>query len=172
MAGFRAQSKWCRDFLAPQQSSNSFVVAGLLPDGKSFADDGLRYCAVRVVRDCVAHQHAGIGAAVVGDGGAAVGSHHVGVEVDEPLAGDGSAGCAHAVRGVAGGATEAGVDVVAVLDPACVLHDLIGQVVAFATERVGPNDTEVGIGKQVGDQSAGSWGLAELVIPLQNVGPL
>ena len=142
------------------------------PNGEAPAEGGLGYCAIGIVRDGMTDEHAGVGGAIVGDGDAAVGRHDVGVEVDEPFAADGSAGSAHTVRGVTGGTTEAGVDVAAVLIPACVLHDLVGQVMAFSAEGVRPIHTQVRIGKLIGDQSAWCRGLAELVIPLEDVRPL
>src|SRR5215472_15458056 len=58
------------------------------------------------VRMAVAHQRTGVGTAAVCYGARAVGRHHVQIEIDQTLAADGSAGRAHAVRGVAHRTTE------------------------------------------------------------------
>lgn len=101
---------------------------------------GGRNAAIGVVCGQVTDQHAGVRDTVVGDGKAAVWRHHVDIEVDEPLAGDGSARSSHAVSRVAGGAAEAGADVVAVLIPARVLHDLVREIVTLAAQGVRPVD--------------------------------
>ena len=77
------------------------------------------------MRNLVAHQYAAIRGAIVGDGKAAIRSHDVQVKINQTLAADASASRSHAVRGVAGGTGEAGVDVAAVLIPTGVLHNLV-----------------------------------------------
>lgn len=108
------------------------------PDDPSHA--GCRNAAIGVVRGQVTDQDASVRGTVVGDGKAAVRRHYVDIEVDKPLAGDGSTRSSHAVSGVAGGAAEAGADVVAVLIPTRVLHDLVRQVVTLAAQSIGPVD--------------------------------
>lgn len=83
----------------------------------------------------MAHQRAGVRGAGVGDRRASIRSDHVDVEVHQTLAGDGSASCAHAVGGMANRAGEAGVDVTAVVVPACIGDDVV-KVVALAAHGV------------------------------------
>src|SRR5271166_1784342 len=82
--------------------------------------------AVGVVRDLVTSQCASIRGTVVGNGKAAIRGHDIQVKIHKAFAADGSAGGSDAMGGVAGGTTEAGIDVTAVLIPAGILHNLVG----------------------------------------------
>ena len=75
--------------------------------------------------------------------------------------------------GVADGASETGSDVIVVLIPACVLHDLVGEVVAFSAQCVGSGDAHVGRieGENCSSWVCGSAGLAELIAPLEDMCP-
>ncbi len=128
-----------------------------------------RYGAIGVVRDLVAHQRAGIRPAIVGNGRAVIFSHHVGIEVHEPLAGDSGRNRSHAVGCMAGGATESILrDVQAVLRET-VIGNHVAQVVTLAAHRVGSSDGEIGVGEEVGDEPARRSSLAELIVAFQNV---
>ena len=105
--------------------------------------------AVGIVRRSMTHEHACIRRAIVRDGSAAPRGHDIYVEVNQPLAGDGSTGRSHAVRSMTNGAAKTGVDVVAMVIPARVFYDLIGQVVALGAQGVRPVHAQVGILKQI-----------------------
>lgn len=53
------------------------------------------------MRGLVTYQRACIGRAVVGDGRGSILSHHVDIEIHQPLASNGWGSCAHPVGGVA-----------------------------------------------------------------------
>lgn len=73
------------------------------------------------------------------------------------------------MRSVADGAGEAVLrNVEAVLRPAGVGHDVI-QIVAFRAHRVRPLRADIGRWKRVRDRATGRGGLAELIIPFQDV---
>ena len=116
-------------------------------------------------------QHAGVRCAIVGDGQSGIGCDDVDIEVDQPFATDGSAGGAHAMGGVADRAAEPGADVVAVMIPACVLHNLVAQVVAFLAESVGANGAQIGRWKENGNGLAGQRRLTHLVAAFENMCP-
>lgn len=84
--------------------------------------------------------------ATVGNRRRAVGSDHGQVKVDEALAGNSGARRTHAVRGMAGGATETRIDVQGMLREARIGHDL-SQIVAFPAERVGTINAKIRRGK-------------------------
>ena len=107
---------------------------------------------------------------VVGED-AAICSHDIQVEVDQPLTADGAAGGTHAVRCVAGGTTEAVANVPVVLTPTGVLDDLVAQIMALAAQAVGSNHAQIGVGKEIGNQLTRTGGMAEFIATLQNVGP-
>src|SRR5208282_1581479 len=96
---------------------------------------------------------------------------HIEVKVYEALSGDGSAGAAHPVAGVAGGAGKAVVDVAGMLSEGGIGND-VGEVVALSAQGIGADDAEIRTGKEIDDQQTGSGGLAELVAAFENVRPL
>ena len=128
--------------------------------------------AIGIVRKTVAYQGAGIQGAVVRNRKRVIRGHDIHVEIDQPFAGEVGACSAHAVGGVAYRTAKACIDVGAVLVPARVLQNLICYIVAFTAQRIRPVDARVGIGKEIADQLAWCGRLAELILALQNVGPL
>lgn len=98
----------------------------------------------------VAGERARIGRVRIRDRRCAIRSDDVGVKIDESLAGDGSAGASHAMRGVAGGARETVVDVPRVFTETRVGHDL-SQAVALFAESVRTVDAKIRVGKEIGD---------------------
>ncbi len=123
------------------------------------------------MRVIVAGESAGIGRVRIRDRRCAIRSDDVGVEIDEALAGDGSAGASHAVSGVASGARETIVEMTGMLGEAGIRHDL-SEAVALPAESVRPVDAEIRVGEKIGDQLAGCRGLAEFVTALEDVRPL
>lgn len=147
------------------------VLPSLAMQARGPADGRRRYTAVGIMSDPVAGQRAAVRGAVIGDGQRAVGCDHVDIEIDQPLATDRSACGSHAVRSMAGGAAETGVDVIIMVVPAGVLHDLVLQIMALAAKRIRPVYAQVGIRKQVRDELTGHGGLAELIAAFENVCP-
>ena len=142
----------------------------LLLDAGALHQQGL-HRAIGIVHGFVADQRACIGGAVVGDGHASVRSHNLQVEIDQPLAGDVSAPRSHAVRGMTGGTSEAGVDVAGVLSPTRILDDLVRQIMALAAHRIGAIDAEIGRGIEVRNALPGARRLTEFVAALQQMVP-
>lgn len=117
----------------------------------------------------MARQRAGVRRSRVGDGGSLILPDDTDIEIHQPLAGDGGVDRAYAMRSVADGAGEAVLrNVEAVLRPTGIRHDVI-QIVAFRTHRVGPLRADVGRWKRVRDRATGCGGLAELIIPFQDM---
>jgi len=85
---------------------------------------------IRIMRGIVTGQRASIGSLVVGDRGAAIWSHHVGVEADQPLARGIRNATPDPVPRVAGRATESCIDVLGMLRKTRILQH-IGKIVAL-----------------------------------------
>lgn len=119
----------------------------------------------------VADETAGICGPRIGDRGAAVRGDYVDIEVDQPLSADGPTVAAHAVGGMAGGASEAVIDVAGMLRKTGIRYH-ITQIMAFSTESIRTISAEVRIGKKIRDQLPRRRSLAEFVTPLQDVRPL
>ena len=98
----------------------------------------------------VTGQRARVGSLVVGDRGAGIRSHDVGVEADQPLARGIRNAIPDAVPRVAGGATESCIDVLGVFRKTRILQHT-GEIVALPAQRIGTIHAEIWIGKQVGD---------------------
>ena len=95
-----------------------------LPFANTPANRSRANCAIGIVRLSVALKHTGIASRAVGESDGLgrhevrIGRHNIGVEVDHPLAGDAGIGSSHAVRGVAGRATESVGQMIDVAAPA------------------------------------------------------
>src|SRR6266513_234602 len=116
----------------------------------------------------VTRQAAGIRSSVVGNRRARVRRHNISVEVDQPLTGNTAVLATHAVRGVAGGAGKAIINMTRVLTEAGVRENLI-QVVALGAQRIRAVHGQIRTRKQVGDQLPRRWSLAEFIVTLQQV---
>ena len=128
-----------------------------------------RYRAIGIVGGIMARQRAGVRRSRVGNGRCLILPDDSDIEIHEPLAGDGGVDCTHAMRSVADRAREAVLrNVEAVLRPAGIGHDVI-QIVAFRAHRVRPLRADIGRRKRVRDRATGRGGLAELIIPFQDV---
>src|SRR5208283_3905547 len=103
------------------------------------------------VRMAVTGQSTGIRGMTVRNWCSTVRCNYVDIEVHQPLTRNVRAGSAHSVPGVAGGTSEAVVDVPAVLGEARVRND-DAQIVALAAQPVRAIHAEIGVGKQVGDE--------------------
>ena len=142
-----------------------------LTDAEGFSRAGSRLELMGVI---VANQAAGVGGAVVRDGGAAVGGDDVGIKIHQALAGNSPRLRAHAVARVAYRAREAILpNVAGVLAEAGVIHDLI-QVMALGAQSIGAAadatlGAQVRVRKQVGNELTRDWRLAELIPALQNM---
>lgn len=118
----------------------------------------------------VAGQAARVAGPRIGNGSGSIGGDHIDIKVDEALAGDCSVDAAHAVRGMAGRAGEAVVNVPGVFAETGVGHDLVW-IVALRTKSKRSIYAEVRRGKKIGNELAGSGSLAELVAAFQDVRP-
>lgn len=118
----------------------------------------------------VAGKAAGIRSPGIRDGGRSIGCDDVRVKIDEPLAGDGSAGAAHAVGGVAGRAGETVVQMASMFAEAGICHDLT-QVMALSAKGVRSVNAKVRAGKKIGDQLARGRGLAQLIAAFEDMRP-
>ncbi len=117
----------------------------------------------------MARQRASVRRSRIGNGRSLILPDDTDIEIHEPLAGDGGVDRAHAMRSVADGAGEAVLrNVEAVLRPTGIGHDAI-QIVAFRAHRVRPLRADIGRWKRVRDRATGYGGLAELIIPFQDV---
>ena len=91
----------------------------------------------------------GLGCVLECNRGRSIGSHNIGVEVDQSLAADSCAGSAHSVRGVARGAGKpVGAHVRGMACPRSRGEYQI-QIVALRAHGIGPIHREIGTGKQV-----------------------
>lgn len=118
----------------------------------------------------VAGQDARVAAAIVGNRGAVVLSHYVGVKVHEALPGNTRGNRAHSVRRMADRAGKTILrDVVAVLEKTGVCNH-IAQAVALGAHAIRPIEAEVWIRKRVGNQSSGRGRLAKLIVVFEDVG--
>ena len=95
--------------------------------------------APRLMRVLVARQGAGVCGPGIGDRLPGVGRNDVHVKIHQTLTADGAIHCAHPVRGVADGTTEAVIDMAGMLGEAGVGQDL-RQAMAFRAEGVRPVD--------------------------------
>ena len=125
--------------------------------------------AVGVVGHQVAGQSAGVAAAIIGDGSAIILSHNVGIEIDQPLARYSRRNRSHAVRGMAGRTGESILRYVVTVPLETGIRYHVGQIVTLGAHAIRSIETEVGIRKSVGDQSAWRRRLAELIIVLEDV---
>src|SRR5208283_2953619 len=117
------------------------------------------YASIGIVRYLMAGQRAGVASAIVGNRQAAVGTHHVDVEIYQPLARDVGRRRAYAVSSVTDGAREAvPSNVIVVIAPTGIGEDL-RQVVALGAHGVRAVYAQVRIGEGVGDQPSRHRGL-------------
>jgi hypothetical protein len=89
------------------------------------------------MRVLVANQGTCIRGVAIGNGIRAIHSHDIRVKIDETLSGNARTQGAHAVRGVAGRAREAVIDVPGMFGETRVAHQAI-QIMAFPAECVRP----------------------------------
>ena len=66
---------------------------------------------------------------------------------------------------------DSSVDVIAVMIPTRVLHDLVGEIVALRAQRIGSIHAQIGVGKEIRNRLPRQDRLAEFITTLENVRP-